>query len=150
MDRGRVVGFFESSDPRALDDLVARARRLATAKLGTGLPTVNASLNALCAVFLIAGWMAIRRRRTPLADPLSHVGGESRRTVSLLDQPEVRTHLVFMLLAVATSSIFLACYLVYHYQAGSMPFRHPGLVRWPISQSCCHILFWRRSALCHW
>ena len=34
-----------------------------------------------------------------------------------------------MLLAVATSSIFLACYLVYHYQAGSMPFRHPGLVR---------------------
>ena len=34
-----------------------------------------------------------------------------------------------MLLAVVTSAIFLACYLVYHYQAGSMPFRHAGAVR---------------------
>ena len=34
-----------------------------------------------------------------------------------------------MLSAFATSSIFLACYLVYHFLAGSMPFRHGGAVR---------------------
>ena len=38
-------------------------------------------------------------------------------------------HVVCMLLAVATSALFLACYLVYHCQAGSMPFRHGGALR---------------------
>ena len=69
------------------------ARRLAQPSWVRGLPTVNASLNALCAVFLIAGWMAIRRRRAPLADPISPAGGESRRPATLLDQPAVRAHL---------------------------------------------------------
>jgi protein SCO1 len=129
VDHGRVAGFFESSDTRALDELVASARWRAQPSWVRRLPTVNASLNALCAVFLIAGWMAIRRRRAPLADLISQAGGESRRPVTLLDQPAVRAHLVFMLLAFATSSIFLACYLVYHFQAGSMPFRHGGAIR---------------------
>ncbi len=35
-----------------------------------------------------------------------------------------------MVLAVATSTIFLVFYLVYHYFAGSMPFRGQGLARW--------------------
>ncbi len=52
MDRGRVVGFFESSDQGALDELVARASRLAQPRWVLRLPTVNASLNALCAVLL--------------------------------------------------------------------------------------------------
>jgi uncharacterized membrane protein YozB (DUF420 family) len=34
-----------------------------------------------------------------------------------------------MLTAVATSALFLACYLVYHYQAGSVPFPHRGASR---------------------
>jgi protein SCO1/2 len=129
VDHGRIAGFFESSDPSALDELVASARRRAQPSWVRGLPAVNASLNALCAVFLIAGWIAIRRRGASLAEPFSSVGGESRRSRSLLDQPAARAHLGFMLLAVVTSSIFLGCYLVYHYQAGSMPFRHSGLVR---------------------
>jgi protein SCO1 len=129
VDHGRVAGFFESSDPRAVDELVASARWRSQPSWVRRLPAVNASLNALCAVFLIAGWMAIRRRGAPLADPISPAGAEPRRPASLLDQPAVRAHLVLMLLAFATSSIFLACYLVYHFHAGSMPFRHGGAVR---------------------
>jgi uncharacterized membrane protein YozB (DUF420 family) len=34
-----------------------------------------------------------------------------------------------MLLAVATSTLFLVSYLVYHFQVGSIPFRHSGLLR---------------------
>jgi uncharacterized membrane protein YozB (DUF420 family) len=34
-----------------------------------------------------------------------------------------------MLSALTTSTIFLACYLVYHYQAGSTAFRGGGAVR---------------------
>ena len=34
-----------------------------------------------------------------------------------------------MLLAVMTSAVFLVCYLVYHYHAGSVPFRGVGPVR---------------------
>ena len=69
VDHGRVVGFFESSDPRALDELVGERPAGLQPRWVRGLPTVNASLNALCAVLLIAGWLFIRRRRTPLADP---------------------------------------------------------------------------------
>jgi len=129
VDRGRITGFFESTDPSALDELVANARRRAQPGWVRGLPTVNASLNALCAVFLFAGWMAILRRRAPRAVPISTPGPESPRVATLFDQPAVKAHLALMLLAFVTSSIFLACYLVYHYQAGSMPFPHAGAVR---------------------
>ena len=44
--------------------------------------------------------------------------------------PRVRGHIVCMVLAVLTSAIFLGFYLVYHYQAGSMPFRGQGPIRW--------------------
>ena len=112
-----------------LDELVGSARWRAQPGWVRSLPTVNASLNALCAVLLVAGWLAIRRRGAPVADPFDPASGESRRPQPLLDQPAVRAHLLFMLSAFATSSIFLACYLVYHFLAGSMPFRHGGAVR---------------------
>ena len=35
-----------------------------------------------------------------------------------------------MVLAVLTSAIFLVCYLVYHYHAGSVPFPGQGPTRW--------------------
>ena len=53
------------------------------------LPVVNASLNALAAVLLIAGLVLIKNRRE-------------------------RAHMWTMLTAFATSVIFLACYLTYH------------------------------------
>jgi protein SCO1/2/putative membrane protein len=129
VDRGRVVGFFDSSDLQALTELVARASRLAQPSWVRGLPTLNASLNALCAGFLIVGWIAIRRRSaTPASDPLDETA-KAPVAMSLFRQPAVRTHAACMLLAVATSIAFLASYLVYHFQAGSMPFRHGGQVR---------------------
>ena len=70
----------------------------------TDLPAVNALLNATSAGLLLAGYVLIRQRRL-----------EAHRRV--------------MLAAVASSSLFLACYLVYHAHVGSMPFRGQGPVR---------------------
>ncbi|HEX6203572.1 MAG TPA: DUF420 domain-containing protein [Thermoanaerobaculia bacterium] len=84
----------------------------AAAVLGSGflgltvrdLPAVNASLNAVAAALLVVGWLLIRRRR-------------------------VRAHRAVMLAAVAVSALFLASYLVYHAQVGSVRFQGQGPVR---------------------
>jgi uncharacterized membrane protein YozB (DUF420 family) len=68
------------------------------------LPTVNASLNAIAAVLLVIGWVLIRRGR-------------------------VRAHRAVMLSALACSVLFLASYLVYHYQVGSVRFQGTGAIR---------------------
>jgi len=68
------------------------------------LPAVNASLNAISAVLLVCGYLLIRARR--------------------VDQ-----HRRCMIAAFATSSLFLVCYLIYHAQVGSVPFRRNGFVR---------------------
>ena len=54
------------------------------------LPAVNASLNGLSALFLAAGFMFIRRKNVP-------------------------AHHRCMLSAFATSTVFLICYLTYHF-----------------------------------
>ena len=68
------------------------------------LPAVNASLNALSAVFLITGYVLIRVRR-------------------------IEMHRRFMIAAFLTSSLFLVCYAVYHAQVGSVRFTRQGFVR---------------------
>ena len=70
----------------------------------SGLPHVNALLNATSGVLLIAGYFLIRRRR-------------------------VNAHRNCLLAALATSSIFLVSYLTYHYYHGSTRFTGQGLVR---------------------
>jgi protein SCO1 len=131
VDHGRVVGFFETTDPIALDELVARATRLAQPRWVHVLPTVNASLNALCALLLVAGWLFIRSRPgARSAHSSRHPDAEPPTRTGPLDRPGARAHVACMLSAVATSALFLTCYLVYHYQAGSMPFRHVGPIRW--------------------
>ena len=69
------------------------------------LPLVNACLNGLSAVLLMAGWFAIRRRA-------------------------VGAHKACMLAATSTSAVFLGCYLVYHALHGSTRFSGQGVVRW--------------------
>jgi protein SCO1 len=128
--RGRVVGFFESSDPAALNELVARSNRLAQPSWVFGLPALNASLNALCAVLLMAGWLFIRQRPALFAETSVPLRAESAFRPGLLERAAVRAHIVCMLLAVVFSAIFLTCYLVYHYHAGSTAFRHGGPLRW--------------------
>jgi len=68
------------------------------------LPTVNAALNSLSAVFLFAGFLFIKSRNRS-------------------------AHRACMLAACACSTLFLISYLVYHYQVGSVPFKGIGTVR---------------------
>jgi protein SCO1/2/putative membrane protein len=129
VDRGRVVGLFDSNEPAALGSLVGQAIRRALPGWVRALPTVNASLNALCALFLIVGWSFIRSRD---AMPGSPAGPDAKAlaSASVLQVPRVRGHIVCMVLAVLTSAIFLVCYLVYHYHVGSVPFPGQGPTRW--------------------
>jgi uncharacterized membrane protein YozB (DUF420 family) len=69
------------------------------------LPAINALLNAAAAVLLLAGYMLIKRRRE-------------------------HAHKLVMLLAFATSAVFLTCYLIYHRQVGHVAFGGPAAVRY--------------------
>ena len=68
------------------------------------LPAINASLNGLSALFLTIGYCLIR-------------------------QGKVRGHRNCMAAAVCSSTVFLACYLTYHFFAGRTNFRGEGWVR---------------------
>jgi uncharacterized membrane protein YozB (DUF420 family) len=68
------------------------------------LPTLNAALNSLSAVFLFVGYLFIKARNR-------------------------RAHRLCMLAACACSTLFLISYLFYHYQVGSVPFKGVGAVR---------------------
>ena len=71
VDRGRVVGLFDSNEPAALGSLVGQAKRRALPGWVRALPTVNASLNALCACFSLsvgASFAAAMPCRVPRPD----------------------------------------------------------------------------------
>ena len=68
------------------------------------LPGLNASLNALAAVFLVAGYICIRTGRREL-------------------------HKKCMLAALVTSAFFLTSYVIYHANVGSQPFPGQGAIR---------------------
>ena len=68
------------------------------------LPAVNATLNAASGVLLVIGYFLIRSGR--------------------IDQ-----HRRVMIAAFALSTLFLACYIVYHWQVGSVRFTRSGFVR---------------------
>ena len=65
------------------------------------LPLINASLNALSGVLLLAGYICIR------------LGNK-------------KAHARLMVSAFVVSSLFLGCYLTYHYLAGSTPYEGGG------------------------
>lgn len=68
------------------------------------LPTINALLNTLSGILLTIGYALIRQRK-------------------------IEAHKNCMLAAFAVSALFLACYLVYHYHAGSKAFPGQGWIR---------------------
>ncbi len=121
---GHVVGFFESSDPGSVAALVAQAKRRALPGWVKKLPTVNASLNGTCAALLVLGWILIRQRAT--SPRLAKSLPEAARDSGVLGRRFVRAHAVVMLASVSVSAVFLASYLVYHSQAGSMPYPFGG------------------------
>jgi cytochrome oxidase Cu insertion factor (SCO1/SenC/PrrC family)/uncharacterized membrane protein YozB (DUF420 family) len=126
VDRGRIVGLFDSNDPAALDDLIGQARRRSNPAWIKALPTLNASLNGICAMLLLIGWSFIRLRPRLAFEPQR---AASTAGAYHLDDPSVRGHAAGMVLAVIASALFLASYLVYHYHAGSVSFRGVGSVR---------------------
>jgi putative membrane protein len=68
------------------------------------LPAINAMLNGTSALLLVAGYIAIRKRR-------------------------VTVHRALMLSALGASVLFLVSYLFYHYRAGTTRFTGEGLAR---------------------
>lgn len=68
------------------------------------LPALNALLNATSALLLVVGWLLIRAGRR-------------------------QAHRRVMLGALAVSAAFLASYLVYHFQVGSVRFQGTGAAR---------------------
>ncbi len=68
------------------------------------LPAVNATLNATAAVLLASGWIAIRRGAR-------------------------KVHQYLMTSAFAASSLFLVCYLVYHWAHGDTKFGGHGTIK---------------------
>ena len=71
----------------------------------TDLPTLNAALNLLATLFLLAGYVCIRQRR-------------------------IAAHRVAMLGALGASAAFLTSYVLYHAQVGSRPFTGTGAIRY--------------------
>ena len=68
------------------------------------LPAINATLNGIATVLLGSGYVAIKQGRKDL-------------------------HKALMISALIVSAAFLACYLVYHYHAGSKPFPELGWIK---------------------
>ena len=68
------------------------------------LPAVNATLNATAAVLLVVGYILIRSKK-------------------------IAAHRAVMLAAFATSSVFLTCYLIYHFNVGHVPYPGTGAIR---------------------
>ena len=111
---GRIAGYYSgggegdaesSASAPAFDALLARVRVLAGLPPSESiLPTVDAALNALASVLLIAGWIAIRR-------------GHRKR------------HAALMRSAVVVSAAFLVVYLTYHATSIETRFRGSGTWR---------------------
>ena len=68
------------------------------------LPALNATLNGIAGMFLLAGFYFIRRG-------------------------QIARHRASMLAAFAMSTLFLISYLVYHANVGSVPFQGRGPIR---------------------
>ncbi len=117
-----------SNGHKEVEILVAKARRLALPAWVRMLPTVNASLNALSAALLLAGWIMIRRYRLATARPFDPAD-DLDPAASIWNHRLVKAHITCMVSAVCTSAVFLVCYLVYHYFAGSYPFPQGGFLR---------------------
>lgn len=68
------------------------------------LPSINAALNAISAVFLTFGYVNIKRGRRDM-------------------------HKKFMIAALISSALFLTTYLIYHNAVGSVPYPHHDWTR---------------------
>lgn len=97
--QGRIRGYYEGTDPEDMPKLVRQVRLIVWQNR---LPGVNAVLNTTCALLLVVGYVAVRRRWIGL-------------------------HKTCMMAALAVSAIFLSSYLYYHFVVrGGEPTRLQG------------------------
>ena len=68
------------------------------------LPSLNATLNSVATVLLVAGWICIKKNK-------------------------VLAHVSLMVMALLVSAAFLTSYLIYHYYAGHVEFQGKGFIR---------------------
>lgn len=68
------------------------------------LPTINALLNAVSTIYLLLGYIQIKRQHR-------------------------ENHQKFMIAALISSALFLISYLIYHYAVGSVPYPHHDWTR---------------------
>jgi uncharacterized membrane protein YozB (DUF420 family) len=68
------------------------------------LPALNATLNAAATVLLLSGWASIKMNKKS-------------------------AHICFMILALLVSAAFLTFYLIYHFNAGHVPFHGTGFIK---------------------
>jgi uncharacterized membrane protein YozB (DUF420 family) len=73
--------------------------------LAFDIPLMNATLNGISGVLLLAGWLMIKSNRT-------------------------RAHIVLMSCALVTSTVFLVGYVTNHVLNGIIYFKGQGLIRW--------------------
>lgn len=106
-ERGQVRSYYHGENAEELKKIQADLKALSLEKLPPfilHLPSVNALLNSLAALLLISGYLFIRKKK-------------------------VTAHKISMGLAFCVSILFLICYLIYHFYAGSVPFIKQGWVR---------------------
>ena len=114
---GRIRGYYDGETEEGRLAAVERVKSLAReAGLSTSpFPVINASLNSLAALLLLAGWIVIRRP-----------GARS-------DQAARDRHANLMRAAFGVSAAFLASYLWYHFvvvpELGHLGFRGTGGMR---------------------
>lgn len=103
--KGRIYRYynFDASDPQAaMNRLKADALGLLERRKTFGmLPTVNATLNGTCALLLVLGFGLIKARK-------------------------IAAHKACMTAAVVMSTLFLASYLAYHFEVGSVKYQGPA------------------------
>lgn len=75
-----------------------------TRPMPLALPTLNAILNSLSALLLVLGFVFIKQKK-------------------------IAAHRACMLGALGVSTVFLACYVIHHWQVGSVPFKGTGALR---------------------
>lgn len=100
----RVVGLFDIGDEAGMSRLRERLQVLSAPTWARSLPAVNATLNGACALLLLLGWAFIRSKRAT-------------------------AHAATQVAALSVSAVFLASYLVYHSQVGSVKFSGVGPAR---------------------
>ena len=93
--QSRIRGFYDGEEGREDPKLFPDLKRLLREERVTVLPEINGTLNFLSALFLLAGYVFIRRRN-------------------------LVAHRAAMVSALMSSALFLSCYLFYHAHYGSI------------------------------